>query len=258
MTKLSETKLFSVPMGKDAVCDCGADAETQYVLAVGKREAQQLAAAAKNARKSGQAAPDVACGSCIASRIASKSLFVTEVMKHSPIKWERVTDDLECEDCGTSIPFGVHAHFHAASNRAICGVCGVKRGWSDAKVASGRVAAFELKETLAALRRRVGFAQETLAVAEGKVELHKIGESMIGLGGEVAKAVGLINSFVDALATPAEKQVLLGMKCEVVRLANLLQSVKEEFDARLFFLDKAQEKVNLAAGALATPEAVRH
>jgi hypothetical protein len=240
-------------MGKDAVCDCGASAETQYCLASGKREAQQLAAEAKKLRKLGLPAPAVVCGVCIASRIASKNLFVTEVMKHFPIKWERVTDDLKCEDCGTPIPFGVHAHFHAVSNRAICGSCGVLRGWSDSKVASDRVVAFELKETLAALRRRVGFAQEILAVAEGKIELHKIGESMIGLGGEVSKAVGLINSFVDSLATPAEKQVLLDMKCEVVRLANLLQSVKEEFDARLFFLDKAQEKVNLASGAAATP-----
>ena len=35
-----------------------------------------------------------------------------------------------------------------------------------------------------------------------------------------------------------------------------MQSIKEEFDTRLFFLDKAQEKVNLAAGALATPPEV--
>ena len=212
MPGLPESKLFAVSMGKDAVCDCGADAETQYCLAYGKKDASRLAAAAKDSRKAGDKAPDVACGSCIAGRIASKNLFVMEVMKHSPIKWERVTDDLKCEDCGEPILFGVHAHFHAASGRAICGSCGVRRGWSDSKVAKDSVVIFEQKETLKALRRRVGLEKQELAVLEGKKELHKIGEGYDGLGAELAKSIGLLNSFVDSLATPQEKQVLVDMK----------------------------------------------
>ncbi len=254
MTNLAQTMLFSVSLGKDATCDCGQSAETQYVITTDAKTAKQLAANAKKARAAGERTPEVCCGTCVASRIALRGLFVTEVMKHSPIKWERVTLDVNCEDCEVLIPFGVQAHFHAASSRAICGLCGVKRGWSDSKVASDRVQAFELKETLAALRRRVGIEQLESSVIEGKKELHKIGEGYEDLEAGIAAAVSKLNSFFESLATPQEKLILQDLKSEVTRLQTLAQSIKEEFDARLFFLDKQLQKVSLAHGAASTPE----
>ncbi len=254
--KLPETKLYSVDMGKDACCDCGRQAETQFVVTTGKAEAKRLAAAARKARAAGDRASDLCCSFCIAARIVERELYVTEVMKHSPIKWERVTDDLACEDCGSPIAFGVQAHFHAASNRAICGLCGVRRGWSDNKVASDKVVAFELKETLATLRRKVGVEQQNLAVVEGKIALHDIGQSYLGLGGEISAAIARLNSFLGAVATSEERVILEEFKGEVIRLQNLALLIREEFEARLFFLDKKQEKVNLAYGAAATPNGV--
>ncbi len=254
MANLGQTKLFSVAMGEDALCDCGQAAETQFVIATGVKEAKNQASQAKKARVAGERVSDVCCGVCVAQRIAQRGFFVTEVMKHSPIKWERVTDDLKCEDCGAPIPFGVQAHFHAASNRAICGPCGVRRGWSDSKVALDRVVAFELKETLAALRRMVAARQLELSVAEGKISLHKIGESYLELGGQIEAAVGRLNSFLEAVATPGERVLLEEFKGEIIRLQTFALSVKEEYDTRLFFLEKNQVKVNLACGAASTPE----
>lgn len=253
MTNLPETKLFSVDMEKDAFCDCGNKAEIQFVLTTGKGEAHRLAMEAKRARAAHSSAPDVCCGQCIAKKIVAKGLFVTELLKYSPIKFERITMDLKCLDCGRPLPFGAWAHFHSESGCAICVDCGTKRGWSDKAIATNNAKLQELKAELSALRKRVKIESQGLYLIEEKVELHKIGQNYGELEklieGTVAKIEDYFNHMGN-LATAEEKTVLQGLAQEIRRLQDFALSIKQEFDARLFWLDKNEHKVKVSQAAM--------
>jgi hypothetical protein len=236
------------------VCDCGAKAEKQFVLSTGKGEAKRLAAEAKRARAAGGSAPDVCCGDCIAKRIAERGLFVTEELKHKPIKFERVTFNTKCLDCGKDLPFGYYAHFHADSGCAICVDCGVKRGWSDKAIAQNSAKLQELKADLAALRKRVKVESQGLFLIEEKVGLHQIGEGYNELEKQIEGALAKLQSYLFAVATPQEKALLQELEGEIRRLQDLAREIKLEFDARLFWLDKNQQKVKNAQAAMSDEE----
>ncbi|MGD6807571.1 MAG: hypothetical protein ACQCN4_11500 [Candidatus Bathyarchaeia archaeon] len=252
--KLPVTKLFSVDMGKGACCDCGQLAETQFVLTSGKGEAKRLAVEAKRARALHSTASDVCCGQCIAKRIAAKGLFVTEQLKYSPIKFERVTLDLKCLDCGKEVKFGDWAHFHSETGTAICTVCGVKRGWTDKTIAQNTVKLLELKADLTAVRKRVKVESQGLFLIEEKVVLHQIGEGYNELEKQIEGAIARLQSYFNAIATPQEKEVLQGLEAEIRRLQDLAREIKQEFDARLFWLDKNEQKVKVAQRAMSDEE----
>ncbi len=247
---LPSTKLYSVELGSGAFCDCGRQAETQFVLATGKGEAKRLAVEAKRARVLGSKAPDVCCGICIAKRIADQEFYVTESLKYSPIKFERVTMNLKCLDCGKDLPFGFWAHFHAESGCAICVDCGAKRGWSDKAIATNNAKLQELKAELAALRKRVKVESQGLYLIQEKVGLHQIGEGYNELEKQIEGAIDKLQSYFNSVATPEEKVVLQGLEREVRRLQDLAVSIKQEFDARLFWLDKNEHRVKTAQAAI--------
>ncbi|MDD4979632.1 MAG: hypothetical protein PHI29_13480 [Gallionella sp.] len=237
-----QNKLIAVQMPKDSKCDCGWRAETQFVLAPTKKEAHRLAVEASKTRKLGGKFKDVCCGNCIAERIAERELFITESLKYSPIKLDRVTLDLKCLDCGAEIPFGHWAHFHADSGNAICIECGAKRGWTDKTIAVHNVKLHELKQDLSALRKRIKIESEGLFLLESKVKLNEIGESYQELERQLKNSVLTIESFVKALATPEEKKVLEQLAKELPVLNKLALEIKHELDVRLFWLDKRQGK----------------
>ncbi len=252
--KLPETKLYSVDMGMGACCDCGRQAETQFVVATGIGEAKRLSIEAKRARAVHSTAPNVVCGLCTANRISAKGLFVTEMLKYSPIKFERVTIDTHCLDCKKPVGFGDWAHFHAETGTAICVDCGALRGWSDKALASGRAQLQELKATLAALRKRVKVESQGLYLIESRVGLHQIGEGYIELEKQIESTIARLQSFFDAVATPQETAILQNLEREIRRLQDLAKSIKEEFDVRLFWLDKQQQKVKNAQAAMSDEE----
>ena len=248
--RLPEFRLYSVDMGEGACCDCGKLAETQFVITSGKGEAKRLAAEAKRARAAHSTSPEVRCGQCMAQRIAARGLFVTEQLKYSPIKFDMVTLDLNCLDCQKVIKFGDWAHFHAESGCAICVDCGAKRGWSDKALAVYNAKMQELKVELAALRKRVKIEAQGLYLIELKVDLHQIGETYNELEKKIEGALARLWSYFNAVATPEEKVALQALEKEVRSLQGLALSIKQEFDVRLFWLDKTQAKVKTAQAAV--------
>ena len=238
--KLPDNKLFAVDMPKGSFCDCGKQAETQYVITTGKGEAKRLAVEAKKARSIGSKAPDVCCGLCVAKMIVAKDLFVSEVLKHSPIKLERVTDDVACLDCNKPLPYGTYAHFHADSGQAICIECGVKRGWTDKARASTTVKMLELKEDIKALRKRYKIEAEGLYLLEEKVDLHQLAENYRELEKQITNTISKLESYLNAVATPEEKVILQSLEREIHGLQDLALEISNEFKARLFLLDKAE------------------
>lgn len=250
MPSLPETKLFSVDMGRDAFCDCGRKAEVQFVITTTNKEAKRLAAEVKKVRKVGGKASDVVCGLCVANVISARGLFVSEVLRHSSIKFERVTDDTVCLDCGKSLPYGTWAHFHADSGRAICIECGVKRGWSDKSIASLSVKSLELRKELAALRRRIRVESDGLGLIEEKVALCQIGEGYKELEVQITATMAKLESYFGAVATPEERVVLQGLERSIHELQDLALSIKQEIDTRLFWLDKSDKKNRVAKAAL--------
>ena len=181
MPGIPQTKLFSVDMGKGAFCDCGKQADMQFVIAENKGAAKKSAAEAKRARTLGSKAPGVSCGLCAAKWIVAKEFFVTEVLKHTSIKWERIPESLSCLDCGKPLPFGAWAHYHTDSGQAICGDCGVHRGWTDKTLANLHVKAAEIKADIVSLRKRYKTEVEGLYLLEEKVDLHQLAQSYIEL-----------------------------------------------------------------------------
>jgi hypothetical protein len=252
--KIPETKLFSVDMGKGAFCDCGKQAETQFVISTGKGEAKRLAVEAKKARAANSTASDVCCGLCIAKRIAAKGLFITEMLKYSPIKFERVTLDLPCLDCSKPINFGDWAHFHSESSSAICVDCGAKRGWSDKAMASHNAKLQELKTELSALRKRVKVEAQGLYIIEEKIELHQIGENYKELEKQIEVAIAKLWDYFNSLATSEEKATLKGLEKEIRRLQNFALEIKREIDTRLFWLDKNEQRVKVTQGSMANDD----
>lgn len=255
MPALPQTKLFSVDMPQGSLCDCGQKAETQFVLTTGVKEAKRLASEAKKARAAGCQASDVCCGVCIAKRVAEKGLFVTEVLKHSPIKWERVTDDLVCEDCGKSLPFGSHAHFHAESHRAICGDCGVRRGWTDATLASLEVQLAEKKADIITCRKRFKVEVEGLYILREKIDVYKLADSYAILEGKITGAMALLASYLNAVATTQEKSILDRLEEEIYALQDLAKKINEELRVRLFVLEKAERQRQMAMKVFETADA---
>ena len=255
MPNLPDTKLFAVDMGKDAFCDCGRQAETQFVITTGKGEAQRLGVEARKARKLKSKAPDVVCGLCVADMIAAKGLFVSEVLKYSPIKLDRVTFDLKCLDCGKPLPFGTYAHFHADSGQAICVGCGVKRGWTDKARANSTVKMLELREDIKALRKRYKIEAEGLYLLEEKVDLHQLAESYIELEKQILGAVSKLESYLQAVATPQEKAILEGLEREIHGLQDLALEISNEFKSRLFLLDKAERNRKMVQKIFETADA---
>ncbi len=243
MAPLRENRLFSVEMGKGAFCDCGRQAETQFVITSGKGEAKRLAAEAKTARKLGSKAADVCCSLCIAQCIVVKGLFVTELMKYSPIKFDRVTFDVKCADCGRDLSFGTWAHFHAESGQAICVDCGAKRGWSDKSLAVNNVKQLELKAELSALRKRIKIEAQGLSLIEEKVDLCRFAESYNELEKQVLGAVAKLESYLNAVPCGSqEKAILQGLEREVQELHSLASTIKQEIATRLFWLEKVGKK----------------
>ena len=240
--KLPDNKLFAVDMPKGSFCDCGRQAEIQFVITTGKGEAKRLAAEAKKARSLGSKASDVVCGLCVAKMIADRGLFVSEVMKHSPIKLERVTDDTVCLDCQKPLPYGTYAHFHADSGQAICVECGARRGWTDKARATSSVKLLELKADITALRKRYKIEAEGLYLLEEKVDLHQLAESYIELEKRINGAIAKLESYLNAVATPEEKVILKSLEREINALQDLALEISNEFKARLFLLDKAERQ----------------
>ena len=238
--KLPDNKLFAVDMPKGSFCDCGRQAETQYVITTGKGEAKRLAVEARKARSLGSKAPDVACCLCIANRIVAKGLIVAEIMKYSPIKLDRVTLDTKCVDCGKLLPFGTYAHFHMESGLAVCVECGAKRGWTDKARATSTVKLLELKEDIKALRKRYKIEAEGLYLLEEKVDLHQLAESYKELEKQILGAVDKLESYLNAVATPEEKVIQQSLEREIHGLQDLALEISNEFKARLFLLDKAE------------------
>jgi len=241
LVNLSEPKLFSVDMpGCD--CDCGAPAETQYVIALNSKEAKKLAKEAAKARINGQSVPDVCCGECVAAKIASKGFFVSEKLKQNSIKWERVTHDTVCLDCGKQLSFGSWAHFHADSGQAICGDCGVNRGWSDKTLAKLRVQFAEVKQDIISVRKRYKIEVEGLHLLEQKVDLHLVTENYRAIELEITKMLSKLDSYFNTCVTSQEKAILQGLKDELPKLQDTLLAIKTEFDTRLFLMDRAERK----------------
>jgi len=242
LPNLPESKLFSVDMGKGACCDCGKQAETQFVITTGKGEAKRLAVEAKRARAVGSKASDVCCGLCIARGIEKRGLFVTEVLKHSPIKLDRITFDGKCVDCGKSLPFGTYAHCHESGN-AICVECGVIRGWTDKARAMATVKLMEIKEDIKALRKRYKIEAEGLHLLEQKVDLHKVTANYQAIELQITTTIAKIESYFHAMGSMAsaeEKAVLDSLSKELPQLQDLLLEIKKEFDTRLFLMDRAE------------------
>ena len=242
MPNLPETKLFSVDMGKGAFCDCGKMAETQFVIAKGKGEAKKLAAEAKRARVLGSKVSGVCCGLCVAKWISDKELFVTEVLKHSPVKWERIPIATECLDCGKDLPFGAWGHWHSDSGQAICGDCGVHRGWTDKTLANLQVKTAEIKADIVSLRKRYKTEVEGLYLLEEKVDLHQLAESYIALESKIVSTISKLESYLNAVATSEEKVILESLRMEIDVLQDLAQEVSNAFKVRLFLLDEAERK----------------
>jgi hypothetical protein len=239
---LKDNKLFAVDMPKGSFCDCGKQAETQFVITNSKGEAKRLATEAKKARALGSKAPDVVCGLCVANLIAAKGLFVSEVLKYSPIKLDRVTFDTECLDCGKPLPFGTYAHFHAESGQSICIECGVKRGWTDKARATSTVRLLELKEDIKALRKRYKIEAEGLYLLEEKVDLHLVAENYIELERQITATISKLESYLNSVATPEEKTILKSLEKEIHGLQDLALEIKKEFESRLFLLDRAERQ----------------
>jgi hypothetical protein len=237
-----ETKLYSVDMGKGACCDCGKQAETQFVIASGKGKAKKIAAEAKRARALGSKFSDVCCGLCIAKRIVDKQLFVTEVLKHSPIKWERISISTFCLDCKKPLHYGAWAHFHADSGQAICGDCGVHRGWTDKTLANLQVKTAEIKADIVSLRKRYKTEVEGLYLLEEKVDLHQLAQSYIELESKIVGIISKLESYLNAVATSEEKVILESLEREINVLQDLAQEVSNAFKVRLFLLDEAERK----------------
>jgi hypothetical protein len=227
--RLPDNKLFAVDMPKGSFCDCGKQAEIQYVITSGKGEAKRLAVEAKKARSIGSSTPGVCCGLC-----------VSEVLKHSSIKWERVTEDTKCLDCGKSLPFGAWAHWHADSGQAICGDCGVHRGWTDKSLASLSVRLAELKADVVSVRKRYKIEVEGLYLLEEKVDLHQLAESYIELEKRINGAIAKLESYLNAVATSEEKCKLMILEKEINELQDLALEISNEFKSRLFLLDRAE------------------
>jgi hypothetical protein len=243
-------------MGKGSCCDCGKLAETQFVITYSKVEAKRLALEAKKARALGSKAPDVVCGLCVAKAIAAKGLFVSEVLKYSPIKLDRVTLDLDCLDCGKLLPFGTYAYFHADSGKTICVECGVKRGWTDKARATSSVKLLELKADIVACRKRFKIESEGLYLLEEKVDLHQLAESYIELEKRILGAVDKLESYLNAVATPEEKVILQSLEKEVQGLQDLALEISNEFKARLFLLDKAERQRKMVEKIFESADAV--
>jgi hypothetical protein len=227
-------------MPSGSVCDCGASAETQYVITHSKAEAKRLGKEAQKARVLGSKLADVACGVCIAKLIAVKNLVISEGLKYSPIKLDRVTLDLKCLDCSKPLPFGTYAHFHAESGQAICCDCGAKRGWTDKARATSSVKLLELKADIIAVRKRYKVEAEGLYLLEEKVDLHQLAESYIELEKQILGAVDKLESYLNAVATSKEKAILESLEREIMGLQDLALEISNEFKSRLFLLDKAE------------------
>ncbi|MCW4024955.1 MAG: hypothetical protein NWF01_07975 [Candidatus Bathyarchaeota archaeon] len=253
---LPQTKLYSVSMGAGAKCDCGKEAETQFVLTTGKGEAKRLAAEAKRARAVGSKTLEVCCGQCVAKKIADAQFFVTEELRYHPIKWERIPDDLECRDCKKKLPFGSWAHYHADTNSAICDECGVNRGWTDKNVASTNVKALELKKLLAALRKRVKVESEGLSLVQQQVVLHEIGAKYGELEKQIMVAMSRLERYLTAdLGTPEDKTTMRELEAAVYRLQDLACSIQREISTRLFWLDKRKRENDTTQQILEEDEA---
>jgi hypothetical protein len=239
---LKDNRLFAVEMPKGSFCDCGKQAETQFVITNNKGEAKRLATEAKKARALGSKASDVVCGLCVANLIAVKGMFVSEVLKYSPIKLDRLTFDTACLDCGKELKFGVYAHFHEASGQAVCVECGAKRGWTDKARATSSVKMLELKEDIRALRKRWKVESEGLYLLEEKVDLHKLAATYTELEKQITATISKLESYLNAVATPEEKTILLGLERGIHELQDLALEIKKEFETRLFLLDRAERR----------------
>ena len=239
---LRDNKLFAVDMPEDAVCDCGAPAEVQFVITSSKKEAKVLAKEVQRARDLGSKASDVVCGLCVAQRISEKGLIVAEIMKFSPIKLDRVTFDTVCVDCAKKLPFGTYVHFHVDSGQAICVECGAKRGWTDKARATSSVKMLELKEDIKALRKPYRVEAEGLYLLVEKVDLHQVAENYVELERQITGAIAKLESYLNSVATPQEKVILQSLEKEIHELQDIALAIKKEFDARLFLLDKAERQ----------------
>ena len=228
-------------MPKGSFCDCGKQAETQFVITTGKGEAKRLAREASKARSIGSKAPDVCCGLCIANKIVAKGLFVSEVLKYSPIKLDRITFDGKCLDCGKPLPFGTYAHCHESGN-VICVECGIKRGWTDKARALATVKLMELKEDIKALRKRHKIEAEGLHLLEQKVDLHQVTQNYKAIELQVTTTISKLESYLNSVATDQEKAILQSLEMEIPQLQDLLLEIKKEFDTRLFLMDRAERK----------------
>lgn len=258
---MKDNKLFAVDMPEDALCDCGANAETQFVIASSKKKANQQAKEAQKARDAGGNSPNVACGECIARKIVDQGLIIAELMKvkHTEIKLMRVTFDVKCcaEGCGKPLPFGTWAHFHQDSGLAICVECGAKRGWTDKARATSSVKMLELKEDIKALRKRYRVEAEGLYLLEEKVDLHQVAENYIELERQITGAIAKLESYLNSVATPQEKVILQSLEKEIHELQDIALEIKKEFDARLFLLDKAERQRKMVQKIFADSDAER-
>jgi hypothetical protein len=240
--KLPGSKLFAVDMPKGSFCDCGRQAEIQFVITSGKGEAKRLAAEAKKARSVGSKAPEVGCGLCIANMIVAKELFVTEVLKNSPVKWERIPISTKCLDCGKDLPFGAWAHWHGDTGQAICGDCGVHRGWTDKTLANLHVKLAELKADVVTVRKRYKIEVEGLYILDEKLELQRLEESGKALEKRILDAVSMLESYLQAVATGREKLILENIEKEIQSLHSLAVEINTELRTRLFILNQAECK----------------
>lgn len=254
MPSLPDNKLFAMDMPKGSFCDCGRQAETQFVITSGKGEAKRLVAEAKKARSLGSKAPDVVCGLCVAKAIAEKGLYVSGVLKYSPIKLDRVTFDAKCLDCAKSLPYGTYAHCHE-SGQTICIECGAKRGWTDKARATSAVKLLELKADITSLRKRYKIEAQGLYLLEEKVDLHQLAESYIELEKRITGAIAKLESYLNAVATSEEKALLEVLEKEINELQDLALEISNEFKSRLFLLDKAERSRKMVEKIFETADA---
>jgi valyl-tRNA synthetase len=150
-----------------------------------------------------------------------------------------------CCDCGRQAELQF-----AITSSAVCIECGAKRGWSDKALAVYNVKVAEAKLVLSALRKRTKIESQGLSLIEEKVSLHQIGENYNELERHIEGAIGKLESYLNAVATPEEKAVLQQLEQEIHKLQDLAFGIEKEIDTRLFWLDKNERKVKLTQKAM--------
>jgi hypothetical protein len=150
--------------------------------------------------------------------------------------------NVKCEDCKRDLPFGAWAHYQADSKKAICIECGVKRGWSDKDRAVNIIKKRELQEDIKALRKRQKIEADALYLLREQVDLHRFGERYLDLERQIHALMDTVQSFVDKVATPQEKDALQKVYKAVGDTQALQKVIQEELESRLFLLERSERR----------------